>query len=379
MTSIAFIISGDEESAMGYRARALAESLSGRYQIQFAYRTGNKLAALLRFSRFLFRTRPQVTYVFDMSYSGVLAGWCHRFCFRNRLIIETGDAIYELMRSTGNRGPVGLSLTRWLEGFSLRVADRIVVRGRRHQQHLAGQGVSSDVIQDGVDTAQFRELNVEQLRQHLGLGETLTVGLVGSSIWSEKLGLCYGWELVELLRLLPNEPVTGIIIGDGSGIPHLEARCREYGIEDRVLFLGRVLYNQLAPYLNLIDVCLSTQTNDLVGQVRTSGKLPLYLATGRYVLASDVGEASLILPPEMLVPYDGVQDWAYPQKLAERVRTILADRSKLAAGAGNLALAREHFEYTTLGKRLAEVIDAATSGQQPEISEAAAAGVEGGR
>jgi glycosyltransferase involved in cell wall biosynthesis len=382
MTSIAFIISGDEESAMGYRARALAESLSNRCQVHFAYRTGNKIAALLRFSSFLFRTRPQVTYVFDMSYSGVLAAWCHRLCFRNRLIIETGDAIYELMRSTGNRGPLGLRLTRWLEDFSLRVADRIVVRGRRHQQYLAEQGVSSDVIQDGVNTAQFRELNVDQLRQHLGLGETLTVGLVGSSIWSEKLGMCYGWELVELLRLMPDEPVTGIIIGDGSGIPHLEARCREYGIEDRVLFLGRVPYNQLAPYLNLIDVCLSTQTNDLVGQVRTSGKLPLYLATGRYVLASDVGEASLILPPEMLVPYDGVQDWSYPQKLAERVRAILADRSKLADGAGNVALAQEHFEYTTLGKRLEEIIDSETSGKRPEVSGTAAeagAGSSGSR
>jgi glycosyltransferase involved in cell wall biosynthesis len=380
MISIAFIISGDEESAMGHRARALAESLNGHYRIQLAYRTGNKLAALLRFSKFLFRTRPQVTYVFDMSYSGVLAAWCHRLCFRNRLIIETGDAIYELMRSTGNRGAVGLRLTHWLESFSLRVADRIVVRGRRHQQHLEEQGVAADVIQDGVDTAQFRELNVDQLRQHLGLGETLTVGLVGSSIWSEKLGMCYGWELVELLRLLPNEPVTGIIIGDGSGITHLEARCREYGIEDRLLFLGRVPYNQLAPYLNLIDVCLSTQTNDLVGQVRTSGKLPLYLATGRYVLASDVGEASLILPPEMLVPYDGVQDWTYPEKLAERVRAILADRNKLAAGAGNVVLAREHFEYTTLGKRLGEVVDAEMSDKQAEVSSRpAAAGVESGR
>jgi glycosyltransferase involved in cell wall biosynthesis len=293
MISVVFIINGDRESPMGYRARALATHLRERYQLKLDYRTGNKIIALLRFLRSLIRVRPQVTYVFDMSYSGVLAAWLHRLLFRNHLIIETGDSIYELMRSTGNRGRLGLLLTRWLEGFSLRVADRVVVRGRYHQQWLEQIGVMADVVQDGVDTEQFKPIDAEELRQRHGLGGTLTVGLVGSSIWSDKLGMCYGWELIELLRLLPAASVTGVIIGDGSGIAHLKARCREYGIEDRVIFLGHIPFPKLPRYLNMIDVCLSTQTNDLVGKVRTSGKLPLYLATGRYVLATDVGEAAL--------------------------------------------------------------------------------------
>jgi glycosyltransferase involved in cell wall biosynthesis len=189
------------------------------------------------------------------------------------------------------------------------------------------------------------------------LAGTLTVGLVGSSIWSEKLGMCYGWELIELLRLLPDAPVKGVVVGDGSGIPHLKARCRKYALEDRVLFLGRLPFEQLPRYLNLIDVCLSTQTNDVVGQVRTSGKLPLYLATGRYVLASEVGEAALVLEPPMLVPYDGVQDPEYPKKLAERVAAIVAAPQKLADGERNITLAQKHFEYAKLAARLGDVIE----------------------
>lgn len=363
MTKVAFIINGEPGSAMGHRARALAKPLRDRFDIQLAYRTGNKLAAALRFVKFLADAKPQVTYVFDISYSGVLAAWFHRLIFRNRLIIETGDAIYELMRSTGNRGRIGLGLTRWLENFSLRIADSIVVRSRNHQRLLERRGVIADVVQDGVETAEFKLQNVAELRQRLGLEGALTVGLVGSSIWSEKLGMCYGWELIELLRLLPDAPgeggkrVIGVIIGDGSGIPHLKARCREYGIEDRVLFLGRLSQEELPRYLNLIDVCLSTQTNDAVGQVRTSGKLPQYLATGRYVLASEVGEAALVLAPPMLVPYEGVQDWEYPKKLAARVNAILVEPEKLADGARNVAVAKEHFEYATLAARLGDVIE----------------------
>ncbi len=369
MTKVVFIINGERNSAMGYRARALATPLRDRFDIQLAYRTGNRVAALLRFVKFLAGAKPQLTYVFDMSYSGVLAAWFHRLVFRNRLVIETGDAIYELMRSTGNRGRFGLELTRWLENFSLRTADGIVVRSRNHQQLLKRRGVISDVVQDGVDTTEFQLQDVAELRQRHGLDGTQTVGLVGSSIWSEKLRMCYGWELIELLRLLPDAPVKGVIIGDGSGIPHLKARCREYGIEDRVLFLGRLPHEQLPRYLNLIDVCLSTQTNDAVGQVRTSGKLPQYLATGRYVLASEVGEAALVLAPQMLVPYEGVQDPEYPKKLAERVTKILAEPEKLADGARNIALAQEHFEYAKLAARLGDVIETVSERRQTARSE----------
>ncbi|MEK6280880.1 MAG: glycosyltransferase [Acidobacteriota bacterium] len=359
MTSVVFIVNGDSQSAMAYRARAFAAHLRERYDIQLAYRAGNKLVALLRFLRFLRRVKPRVTYVFDMSYSGVLGAWLHRLYDPNVLIIETGDVIYELMRSTGNRGRLGLWLTRWLEDFSLRVADRIVVRGRYHQQWLEQRGLIADVIQDGVDTKEFTPLDANELRHEHRLNGALTVGLVGSSVWSDKLGMCYGWEVIEMLRLLPDAPVKGVIIGDGSGIPYLKARCREYGIEDRAVFLGRVPYQQLPRYLNMIDVCLSTQTNDLVGQVRTSGKLPLYLATGRYVLASEVGEAAVVLEAEMLIPYEGVQDWDYPRKLAERVQAIMSDRQRLERGAGNVAVAKEVFEYSRLADRLGNLIETA--------------------
>jgi glycosyltransferase involved in cell wall biosynthesis len=356
-TKIAFIVNGDEQSAMGYRARALAGHLHEQYDIQTAYREGNKLAALLRCFEFLRRVKPQAVYVFDISYSGVLGAWLYRLFSGGQLIIETGDAIYELMRSTGNRGRLGLWLTRWLEKFSLRIADRVVVRGSFHQQLLSRSGLITDVIQDGVDTEEFTPLNADELRRQHNLDGVLTVGLVGSSVWSEKLGMCYGWELIEMLRLLPRASIKGVIIGGGSGIPRLKARCREYGIEERVLFLGHVPYPQLPLYLNMIDVCLSTQSNDVVGQVRTSGKLPLYLATGRYVLASEVGEAALVLNQEMLVKYEGVKDEQYPQKLVERVRAILHDPQRLSLSAGNVDVAKEFFEYSKLAKRLSRVID----------------------
>src|SRR5262249_56903834 len=123
-------------------------------------------------------------------------------------------------------------------------------------------------------------------------------------------------------------------------------RWRDYGIEDRVVFVGPVPYADLPRHLGMMDVCLSTQTNDLAGRVRTTGKLPLYLASGRYILASRVGEAALVLPEEMLVEYHGTVDETYPHRLAERLQRVLDDRALLARGRDVLALARDRFDYS---------------------------------
>jgi glycosyltransferase involved in cell wall biosynthesis len=364
MTRIAFVVNGQPDSPMGHRARAFASRLESGHEVRIFYRSGPKLPAIARLTVDLWRFQPHVGYVLDMGYSGVAAAFLYRCLRGQRLIIDTGDAITALARSLG-RGRVGIALTAALERFCLRVADRLVVRGTYHREWLERHHVEADVLQDGVETDLFAPRSVAELRRRLGLEGVLTVGLVGSSVWSERLQTCYGWDLVELIHLLRDEPVCGVMIGDGTGIAVLQERCRRYGIEDRFRFLGRLPYEQLPDYLSLIDVCLSTQTDDLVGRVRTTGKLPLYLAAGRYVLASNVGEAARVLEPEMLVDFTGQHDPAYPAKLAERIRQLLASPPLLQRGRSLVALAHKAFDYDVLAARLEKVIAQVVSSPPP--------------
>src|SRR5262249_30263342 len=121
---------------------------------------------------------------------------------------------------------------------------------------------------------------------------------------------------------------------------------------------GRIPYFDLSRYLNLIDICLSTQTNDVAGQARTTGKLPLYLACGRYVLASRVGEASLLLSDDMLIEYEGTKDAAYPRKLAQRVREIVEGAS-IPNDNRYRGIAEQYFDYTVLSQKLNVVLQSA--------------------
>jgi glycosyltransferase involved in cell wall biosynthesis len=129
-----------------------------------------------------------------------------------------------------------------------------------------------------------------------------------------------------------------------------------------MIFLGYVPYEELPRHLGMIDVCLSTQSNDLVGQVRTTGKLPIYLAAGRCVLASKVGEAELVLDPQMLVDYKGVKDHSYPRKLKEKIEVILNHPEMLECSSQTIAIARENFEYAILAERMRRVIEATRKG-----------------
>jgi glycosyltransferase involved in cell wall biosynthesis len=110
-----------------------------------------------------------------------------------------------------------------------------------------------------------------------------------------------------------------------------------------------------------MDVCVSTQSNDAVGRSRTTAKLPEYLACDRFVLATDVGGASDVLPGEMLMPYEGVKDRDYPRRLAVRLGELATRQRELRIGVGTRALAERNYSYEVLGPRLATFIHELTA------------------
>ena len=366
MIRLAFLVNGEPASAAALRARAFATAFCPDVVATIEYRSGSRIATIGRFLAALSKNRPHFTYVMDMAYSGVLAGGIYRLLTGNRMIVDTGDAIAELSRSVGERGQIGLWLTRQLERFGLWVVDAIVVRGTRHAELLADLGKKVTVVRDGVDLRTFRPINDSALRERLAPGARFTIGLVGTLSWSERLGIGYGWELVEIVHLLRDENVAGIIVGGGSGIERLRSRCRELGIEDRVHFAGYIEYDELPRYLGTMDVCLSTQTNDIPGNVRTTGKLPIYLAAGGVILASRVGEAAILLDDGQLVEYDGVVDLSYPSRLAERVRSwIPCPQEREARIAANRVLAARFFDYRVLIPRVVSILHALSLGEDP--------------
>lgn len=363
---VCFLVNSARESAMGERARRLSQELDSAREVKILYRERSRLLSVLSFLRDLLRFDPHVVYILNIGYAGAGAALLAKPLSGFKLIVDTGDLVYELDKLTRVRTLLGIQCARLLEKVSLAMAEVLVVRGSFHKQHLQREGYQNVFhISDGVDTSFSRPLDVSELRRELGLEGYLTIGVMGSTIWSQRLKMCYGWELVEVLKLLRKRPVKAIMVGDGTGLSVLKEKAQEEKVQDRIVFTGRVPYRLIPTYVNLMDICLSTQTDNPVGQVRTTGKLPEYLACGRYVLASRVGEARLVLPDCMLVPYEGVKDRAYPGRLAERIAGILRDPAVLEEGLKGVAVAKSRFDYRILGRQLESVLASIERETQP--------------
>jgi glycosyltransferase involved in cell wall biosynthesis len=159
--------------------------------------------------------------------------------------------------------------------------------------------------------------------------------------------------------------VVALIVGDGDGLPWLERRAAELGVASRCRFVGRVDSNEVDRYVSAMDAGISTQSNDDVGAVRTTGKLPVYLACECPVIASHVGEAARLLGPlGWTLPYRDTLDRRYPRRLAERLRTWASDPPAVHARRREQALhlSRTAFDPEAAAARMLAVVDHVAAG-----------------
>lgn len=347
MNRIVFISSGDFDSPMGIRARGFAVHLQKRWDVSIIYKKKSRLSSLINNLVFLFRFKPKKVVVLDCHLSGILAGIVYFLFTGKSYFLDTGDAVFELGKAIG-RVKSKQFLTYLLEFVGNQLALRIIVRGRNHLKFLGNKSKNAVWIPDGVDIKQFRN---DSIRKKNG---KLVIGIVGSLNWNEKTGYCYGMELIDVVDGLTrqiNKDVDGIIIGDGSGLGYLKKRVVDLGLSQRIHFLGKVKYDNLPSLISNFSIALSFQTNDVVGQVRTTGKLPLYLSSGCFIICTNVGEASRILPGEMLIDLSDSSFSEFSKKCIDLIINKLRVGDEFEYKLGPV-IAKKYFDYRKLSLRL---------------------------
>jgi glycosyltransferase involved in cell wall biosynthesis len=361
MPRIAVLISDLPGSGLDERARALFARLPERFDATLVCHRGNRFARARYFYDALVAARPDVIYVVDPIYAAVAATWLYRATHSAHVVVDTGDLVYELAKETGRSGWLALAIVRWAEQTGLRLADAIVVRSSVHRDLFIARGGPTVVaIPDGVDLAQFYPMDARAWREQIGVRrDEILVGGVGTMPWNPRRHFCFGWDLIEALPRLRDLPVRGLLIGDGDGRAKLETRARELGVSDRVIFTGRIPYADLPRAINALDICLLTQMNSLISWIRTTGKLPLYLACDRYVIATAVGAAAELLEPlDMLLPYEGLgRDPNHPARLAAKIRGLVERPERLQLKGRGVEIARQNFDYDRLAITLTDLLE----------------------
>jgi len=221
-------------------------------------------------------------------------------------------------------------LTRALETYALKRADAVTTICEGLRKDIVARGIPADkvtVIPNAVDIDKFSVGGSADLdlKEKLGLAGTRLIGFIGSFYAYEGLDV--------LLRAVPKlsagvPDLRVLLVGGGPQDANLRQLAKDLGIEDKVVFTGRVPHDQVNKYYDLLDVLvyprLSMRLTDLVTPLK-----PLEaMAQGRILAASDVGgHLELIADGKTGVLFRADD----PDSLATKVGALLESQQKWPA------------------------------------------------
>jgi PEP-CTERM/exosortase A-associated glycosyltransferase len=218
-----------------------------------------------------------------------------RVARRNRLpVVYEVRAFWEdaaVDHGTGAEWGLRYRLTRGLETWALRQADRVTticegLRGEIVSRGVAGEKVA--VIPNAVDIGRFSADIAPDLalRARLGLQDRTVIGFIGSFYAYEGLDLLLD-AMSRILREVPQAAL--LLVGGGPQESALKERARALGLADHVVFVGRVPHAEVQRYYNLVDVFAYPRHSMRLTELVTPLKPLEAMAQGRLLVASDVG------------------------------------------------------------------------------------------
>ncbi|WP_428507427.1 TIGR04063 family PEP-CTERM/XrtA system glycosyltransferase [Roseateles sp.] len=192
---------------------------------------------------------------------------------------------------TTSEGSLRYRVSRALESFALKRADQITTICEGLRGDIMSRGVPADritVIPNAVDAQAF-QFGVSPdpvLRTKLGLDGAVVLGFAGSF---------YGYEGLHLLldaaaRLWPTLPqLRVLLVGGGPQEAALKSQVERLGLQQHVVFTGRVPHAEVQRYYELIDVLAYPRLPIRLTELVTPLKPLEAMAQGRMFVASDVG------------------------------------------------------------------------------------------
>ncbi len=188
-------------------------------------------------------------------------------------------------------GSLRYRASRALETHALRGADQITTICEGLRRDIVGRGIAADkvtVIPNAVDVTAFAAGSPpdEALRRSLGLEGATVLGFIGSFYAYEGLDL-----LIEALAtILQQRPEARLLlVGGGSHEPALRQLAADLGVQDKIIFAGRVPNAQVQRYYDLIDVLAYPRRSMRLTELVTPLKPLEAMAQERLFVASDVG------------------------------------------------------------------------------------------
>jgi PEP-CTERM/exosortase A-associated glycosyltransferase len=188
-------------------------------------------------------------------------------------------------------GSLRYRATRRLETRAIQQADHVFTICQGLRADILARGIPSDkvtVIPNAVDIASFNLASPPdpRLQQRWGLTGKTVIGFVGSFYAYEGLDL-----LLEALPAITERrpDIRVLLVGGGPQEADLRQQAEKLGLEDIVVFAGRVPHQEVSRYYDLIDILAYPRHPIRLTELVTPLKPLEAMAQGKLFVASDVG------------------------------------------------------------------------------------------
>ncbi len=227
-------------------------------------------------------------------------------------------------------------------------SDKILCASNGFVKNLQNRGVEPEKLVFWPQFCQEPDLQ-DAVKPEIYSEDTFNIVFTGN------IGDAQGLDLmIEAARELKGQGIRWYLVGDGRAKPRLEKLVQEYGVENDVVFVGRVSEGEANRYVHFADCAYLSFTNNKLFNMTLPAKLQTYLACGAPILAAAGGESAelintvecgIAVPPELEGLVKAVKEMA---ALSPEAREALSENGQ--------AYYRAHFTMDTLVDQLLEMM-----------------------
>ena len=289
------------------------------------------------------------------AYAGLDVDYCIRVCrFSHRMKLKFGIDLCELPYGSITETPDAIKKRHIFEKSLLPEIDFVIPISDALEKY-AGKFISAKCASCKIPImVEFSKYDIYDIST-----ESDTPYIFHSGTLTEQKDGILG--MIEAFGIAVNKlkfPVKFILAGEKSSSifeKQIDDLINKYGLQDKILFTGYLFQNQLIDYLKSASLVIINKHETQQNLFGFSNKLGEYLAAGKALIISRVGEAmnwlhdgsdSIIVTPGDI------------EELAEAIIRVLSDnelRNKLGQGAKETC--RNSFDYKKYGKIMVSMFE----------------------
>ena len=321
------------------------------------------------FAAVFFVRRPTVVVAtspqFFCGWAGLITSWLKWRPF----VLEIRDIWPESIVAVGAmREGFFVNCLKVAEKLMYRGANHIVAVGEGYKQKIEeriGPSERISVLMNGVDPEKFKPTPRDpEFQEKWGLVDRFVCSYVGT------VGLAHGLDVTiraaKLLKARGRDDIAMLIVGDGARRQQLEQVARDEGVDDLVIFTGRVDRAQVPEILANSTCCLVHLSGNELFKTVIPSKIFETMAMCRPIIMGVEGQASKIVETAGAgIPMTPDNDHELAELLIQLADDPIETQEK---GRRAREFVTKHFNRTRFAAQYLRLLEGIVSGKRVHVA-----------